>query len=815
MSDYTQNIDDVLSEEQLRIEEWRRACRRPLVATPDEIRRPGPERRPLSTSGLAISGGGIRSAAFSLGATQALEAVLSRDNVTGLRYFDYISTVSGGGYLGSSIIAGMNADEGRFPFSSDARDKVDNLAVGHIRNYSRYLMPNGVPDLIGSAAVVMRGLTANLAMVLGIVLILAGFTGLMNPNQAAYGKADFLGMEGWPNEPFVQAFADFAYTKIFFILAMLHMLCWALVRSWNLSRIGEFAGFWYQIACFWLCLVTLAAFLELQPFAIMQLFSSSDSGSDRSTAVGVVSAIAPYLAILAATGAFAGRLLGNAVKAARLDRSITTLTQAALAKLAALALMLALPLLIWVLYLNLTLWTDIGYVHRPSWLAHIVWSACGAIDPKLALQQSTNGPQCESTYLVGSVFVVVGILLAILTWTFGPNVNSLHRLYRDRLSKAFLFVPDKTPMDAAAFLAKDPKPLGDLTLGELNPAHGPVHLINCALNVQGSKVVNRRGRNADFFFFSSAWSGSNSTGFVRTTSSQKKVALPDLATAMAVSGAAASSNMGGNTIRGLAPTLAVLNIRLGYWMSNPAKLRTGFGSDRNYFQRAKAALRLYFAEEMLGFLDECSDQIYLTDGGHIENLGLYELLRRKCRLILVIDAEADAQMSFASLIACQRFARSDLGVRIELPWSTIGVAAKNSRRGASAMDDEIRRHVAVGGIEYNDGSQGILIYVKASLTGDESDYVKYYKAKNETFPHETTGDQFFSEEQFEAYRALGFHSLHGALAGKCPVAGMDLIAPISGQPNLQVDLRGIIERPTLFEVKAAVPVPPMPMPKPS
>ena len=62
-------------------------------------------------------------------------------------------------------------------------------------------------------------------------------------------------------------------------------------------------------------------------------------------------------------------------------------------------------------------------------------------------------------------------------------------------------------------------------------------------------------------------------------------------------------------------------------------------------------------------------------------------------------------------------------------------------------------------------STGILIYIKASLSGDENDYVLDYKRRNPTFPHESTVDQFFSEEQFEAYRALGFHAARGLLTG--------------------------------------------------
>ncbi len=68
------------------------------------------------------------------------------------------------------------------------------------------------------------------------------------------------------------------------------------------------------------------------------------------------------------------------------------------------------------------------------------------------------------------------------------------------------------------------------------------------------------------------------------------------------------------------------------------------------------------------------------------------------------------------------------------------------------------KHGAVGRIDYGNGETGCLIYIKSSLTGDENVYVEKYKALDSTFPHQTTADQFFDEEQFEAYRALGVHA---------------------------------------------------------
>ena len=172
-------------------------------------------------------------------------------------------------------------------------------------------------------------------------------------------------------------------------------------------------------------------------------------------------------------------------------------------------------------------------------------------------------------------------------------------------------------------------------------------MINTALNIQGSKYANRRGRNAEFFIFSPRFIGSRATKYVRTEEFEDEIDGLDLATAMAISGAAASSNMGASSIKPLTPTLAILNIRLGYWMANP-------GSSPSSACYPHLSTSSISCRSCLDLMRENSGTVYLTDGGHIENLGIYELLRRRCRLIIAIDAEADPEMSFRSLNALQR-----------------------------------------------------------------------------------------------------------------------------------------------------------------
>src|SRR5262249_17919446 len=160
---------------------------------------------------------------------------------------------------------------------------------------------------------------------------------------------------------------------------------------------------------------------------------------------------------------------------------------------------------------------------------------------------------------------------------------------------------------------------------------------------------------------------SEATGYVETYMMEKKHTGLTVATAMAVSGATISANMGSDTVKPLALALAMLNIRLGYWLPNPARIA---GALRKSLI-AHLFDRLYFLKELFGLLSEDSDTIYITDGGHIEQLGLYELFRRRCKFIVVVDGTEDLEMSFSSLVALERYARIDLGLGIDLPWAAL------------------------------------------------------------------------------------------------------------------------------------------------
>ena len=693
--------------------------------------------RPTAASeivGLALSGGGIRSAAFSLGVLQALYSC-------GLiRKIDYLSTVSGGGYIGTSLTAGMTANEGHFPFASYlSEDETPSLQ--HVRDYSNYLFPNGAQDVLSNLAVYVRGLIANSMLVLPFLLLAAIVTIHFHPIKGT-GAADY--------------FKVSEYIALVFVGLM---VLWAIVRSY-MSRESEAPGYWSDSVGVFIVLLLFVFVCQLQPFILDAMFAQKKPNSLESI-VGVVQKVIIFLAPVATAFAFIAHKFGEVIKSALESEKVHSQISGYAAKIGIYIAGAIVPLLLWIIYLQFVYWgmcMDKGAC-TSSPMPHWLWSSADTLVGMLPADLASWMKLKAANVLPGKhavifLYLVVSLVCLAIMLFLRPNANSLHRLYRDRLSKAFMFQPERTVRRDEHGI-QPPLAALRMKLSSLSETDAPYHLINTALNVQSSKEVNRRGRNADFFLLSRNYVGSRTTSYVQTRRMEAAVRGFDLGSAMAVSGAAVSSNMGSATIKPLTATIALLNIRLGYWLRNPR--RVDGCSHWNRFAN------FYFLAELFGLLNEKYRSVYLSDGGHIENLGLYELLRRRCQVIIVVDAEADPQMAFGAFNVVERYALIDLGVRIDLPWQQIANESKKAGDSIDKTGDAPKHagpHVAVGQIRYPGGRNGVLVYIKSSLTGDENDYVFHYKKRYGAFPHETTLDQLFTEEQFEAYRALGFHAAY-------------------------------------------------------
>jgi hypothetical protein len=309
------------------------------------------------------------------------------------------------------------------------------------------------------------------------------------------------------------------------------------------------------------------------------------------------------------------------------------------------------------------------------------------------------------------------------------NLTGPHRLYRDQLARTFVQADE---INAA------PVPLATLNPGN----SGPYHLINTTLNVPSSTHPALRDRKSDFFLFSKHWCGSPATGYYPPANWKTNDAPPDLATAMAISGAAASSHMGLGSMPTLTALLTFLNVRLGFWILRP---------DRNTWLKAPGFFCL--VREMIGIgMSEKQAWPNLSDGGHIENMAVYELLRRRCKYIICVDGEADPECTFQGLMTLVRHAQIDFGIRIDSRLNDIRPDPKTHYS---------QTHSAFCRILYPDGNIGLLLYMKLSVTGNEPELTRRYRILHPDFPHQSTLDQFFEEEQFEAYRQLGVHVADG------------------------------------------------------
>ncbi|HYG82373.1 MAG TPA: hypothetical protein VD861_18395, partial [Pyrinomonadaceae bacterium] len=305
------------------------------------------------------------------------------------------------------------------------------------------------------------------------------------------------------------------------------------------------------------------------------------------------------------------------------------------------------------------------------------------------------------------------------------------------------------------------------------PPQKPFHVVNMTLNLVRGKNLAWQERKAESFTASPLHCGSFQIPDPEEETPEEKLRRKrrgsyrrsdeyggrdlggiSVGTAVAVSGAAVSPNMGYYSSPVVTFLMTLLNVRLGWWLGNPRS--------RDFYHLAHPRSAVYpIVAEALGLTDDENDYIYLTDGGHFENLGLYEMVLRRCKVIIVCDATGDPKFEFNDLGNAIRKCRIDLGIPIEFEHMPIYPRSKA----------EAGKYCAVGRIVYScvDGAveDGVLIYLKpafyGNVGGNEPRDVYHYAQSHEDFPHESTGDQFFGEAQFESYRMLGSHIIEQIL----------------------------------------------------
>lgn len=363
---------------------------------------------------------------------------------------------------------------------------------------------------------------------------------------------------------------------------------------------------------------------------------------------------------------------------------------------------------------------------------------------------------------------IAAVLCAALMRLFDVNECSMHRFYRNRLVRCYLGA-SRTTRRPEKFTNLDPE--DDLPLVELRSSPDtlqlPVHLVNAAVNLSDPEL-GKQERRAESFVFTPFECGYSSRGYryiEKLDAARKAHQQLSLGEAFAISGAAASPNMGYHSSAPVAFLLTLFNVRLGWWFMNP-------GQGRTWEPRGPKWGAPYYLADLFSLASDTSRHVYLSDGGHFENLAVYELIRRRKKYILCCDGEEDGAFAFGGLGGLIRKARIDFGVEIQIDASAI------CRLDEKGLSEE---HCAVGIIRYPKtpdapAETGIFVYVKSAVTGDEPRDVLQYRQDNPEFPHQSTGDQFFSESQFESYRRLGIHAAEA------------LFQPVSVQLNCDVPM---------------------------
>ncbi len=405
---------------------------------------------------------------------------------------------------------------------------------------------------------------------------------------------------------------------------------------------------------------------------------------------------------------------------------------------------------------------SVGLAIFTNWLLYRAGVVVPSAGP-VGLSVPVSWVEHETLLLHTPLWIVAAAALAV--FAFGHlmaryiNVNrfSLQAMYRNRLIRAYLGASNARRYDGGAsaqgpvstftgFLQSD-----NMSIHRLRGVAAPLHVVNVALNLVSGERLAWQQRKAQSFTISPLHCGNGELGY-RSSEHYGGHDGISLGSAMAISGAAASPNMGYHSSPVIGFIMTMFNARLGGWLGNP-----GDAGRNTWRQPGPRSAVASLVKEALGLTDNRSPYVYLSDGGHFENLAMYEMVQRRCRFIVVLDGGCDPDFGYEDLGNALRKIRIDLRVPISFKEPLAAPLRSRSRR------------CALGRIHYSsvDGNveDGWLLYIKPMHRGNEPPDVTAYWKENQAFPHQSTGDQWFDESQTESYRMLGLHTVEEMLEG--------------------------------------------------
>lgn len=851
-------------------------------------------RYPPNAVGLALSGGGIRSATFSLGLMRSL----SEQRL--IHCIDYLSTVSGGGYAAAFYCSLFVPNERRGPappptveFDDPASEhgnrteseqivkeappqegaKCDVLgmdfgrrAIAQLRQGGHYLAPNGTSDALFAGVIALRNWFA-VAITAGMALLALFFT--INFAIAALEEAlsrsglflDYLKHIGLTEDRYR------IWRLLLAIFALWPVCCaWAywFTRSGNvpLSRLARPISMQTVVA---LLIVVLAMLWPAQRDGWREQLR------DAIIVVALLS-IATY--ILAELASFlrdrsvgATRRARNCVEAlAEEDRVRNRLSRWLLRGVIVLVATAALAALHWMsseqAFRNGKLVPDLGSSAWAFWILGFGAVAAGILiilvrsafrnmealrdgrrvtaSPRLrqlvalivggsllalfvvfwatmaggASRWITDNPKlawdslaARAPYLVAwanewllvpldlpaggresalPLLFLVSVKTALVAYLFGTidsllNRSSFSTFYSGRLRSAYLGATNvrrlHVPLD-------HDDPNDEITLAAYygKDIVAPIHLINVTINEttsRSSRVIQRDRKGKSMTIAPSGYlyppgSPDGSLAILRRKDAED---LP-LSSWMAISGAAFTTGAGHHTSLGTAMLATLTNMRLGYWWNSSNEGATW------PLRRTGALVQAYLLRELrASYEGTCARRWYLSDGGHYENTGTYELIRRRIPFIIASDNGADPYYEFADLVNLMRKARIDFNTEIEFlddpeldalfgehplrdVFGSLDLIRRSGKQATQAAADPGAKppkagpYATLARIRYPDtGSEvactGTLLLIKPRITGHELPDLIQYRDVNAAFPQQPTTNQFFDEAQWESYYRLG------------------------------------------------------------
>ncbi|MBI4281955.1 MAG: hypothetical protein HY672_00495 [Chloroflexi bacterium] len=679
--------------------------------------------------GLALSGGGIRAATFALGVLQRL----GRLGI--LRFVDILSTASGGGYLGaswSSLTADSPVKSGpgsnpsgsaapgalgadgyeygsginNFPFkfvgNAENPDRQifdrESDAVRHLRAHGNWLAPHiGLFDVWTWVAITRYVVSTVINLALIPVPWVLGVMGLTM----------LVPQEWWDRQtPLESPIAFYMWVVPLLLFAVFSLFIWARTPKVSISGSEiKHPLYWLQKTSLVLAIgwIVAALFILALGFLYTKLpgILAEMTGLSLATLIGVAGAIYRF---------FGGEVSGGVA-----NRKGDGLKKAA-------GFLLGIA----------------GYLA----LGGLFLATYYALDSSFFSDLLERRPIPK-----GVIFMTAGAFAVAAGMLFMPvrrflNFFSLQALYRRGLRKAYILRAVRE--EEARGSGDDVVPRGreEFLLSELKkgdePPDMPYHLIGTAINTSGDTQLQRLGRKSDGFVLAHLYSGSRVTRYWPTATSRALKGM-SLSEAMAISGAAQSPNMGHATTTSMAILMALFNVRIGSWIHNPNEDAQG--------RRTWRPLVWFWLKELFGAASAEDRYVYLTDGGHFDNSGIYELLKRRCKYILAVDASAD----IGNLATVARLARIDLGVQIDINLEPLkyGSPAKLSEQAF------VVGRVKYSSVQDDSETDGVLVWIPTVMTRGQKPDVVRYAEEDSVFPFHPTGDQFYDQVQFEAYRQLG------------------------------------------------------------